>query len=44
MRSEAATAPARDPATLPRLALTAVIVLLLWPGLKLTEFDLIRTR
>lgn len=39
MRSEAATAPTRDPAALPRFALTAVIVLLLWPGFKLTEFD-----
>lgn len=31
--------PARDPAALPRFALTAVIVLLLWPGFKLAEFD-----
>ena len=30
----------RDPAALPRFALTAAIVLLLWPGFKLTEFDL----
>ncbi|MBI3054403.1 MAG: ABC transporter permease, partial [Betaproteobacteria bacterium] len=30
----------RDPAALPRLALTAVIVLLLWPGFRLAEFDL----
>src|SRR3990167_4525698 len=30
----------RDPAALPRLAATAVIVLLLWPGFRLTEFDL----
>ncbi|MBI2288959.1 MAG: ABC transporter permease subunit [Betaproteobacteria bacterium] len=32
--------PMRDPAALPRLALTAVIVLLLWPGFRLAEFDL----
>jgi phosphonate transport system permease protein len=30
----------RDPAALPRLALTLLIVLLLWPGFQLTEFDL----
>ena len=30
----------RDPAALPRFALTAAIVLLLWPGFTLTEFDL----
>ena len=29
----------RDPAALPRLALTIVAVVLLWPGLALTEFD-----
>ena len=29
----------RDPDALSRFALTAVIVLLLWPGFKLTEFD-----
>lgn len=34
-----ATATTRDPAALPRVALTAVIVLLLWPGFRLTEFD-----
>ncbi len=31
----------RDPAALPRLALTALIVILLWPGFRLTEFDLV---
>ncbi len=30
----------RDPAALPRFALAAVIVLLLWPGFRLAEFDL----
>ncbi|UAW99230.1 ABC transporter permease subunit [Halopseudomonas nanhaiensis] len=29
----------RDPAALPRLLLTALAVLLLWPGLVITEFD-----
>lgn len=29
----------RDPAALPRLLLTALIILLLWPGLVLTEFN-----
>lgn len=29
---------ARDPAALPRALLTAVLLLLLWPGLQLTEF------
>ena len=29
----------RDPAALPRLALVALLLLLLWPGLRLTEFD-----
>ncbi len=29
----------RDPAMLPRFALIVVILLVLWPGLKLTEFD-----
>ena len=41
MRSEAAAnTPLRDPAALPRFALTVVIVVLLWPGFELTEFDL----
>jgi len=31
----------RDPAVLPRLALTAVLLLLLWPGFRLAEFDLV---
>jgi phosphonate transport system permease protein len=30
----------RDPAALPRVALTVLIVVLLWPGFRLTEFDL----
>jgi phosphonate transport system permease protein len=30
----------RDPSALPRLALTGLIVMLLWPGFRLTEFDL----
>ncbi|MBI4205923.1 MAG: ABC transporter permease subunit [Betaproteobacteria bacterium] len=29
----------RDPAALPRLALTVLIIVLLWPGFRLTEFD-----
>ncbi|MEK6594572.1 MAG: ABC transporter permease subunit [Pseudomonadota bacterium] len=29
----------RDPAALPRFALTALVILLLWPGFRLTEFD-----
>jgi len=35
----AATIPLRDPAALPRLGLTLLFVLLLWPGFTLTEFD-----
>jgi phosphonate transport system permease protein len=34
------TPAARDPAAWPRLTLTAVMVLLLWPAFSLTEFDL----
>ncbi|MES2561177.1 MAG: ABC transporter permease subunit [Pseudomonadota bacterium] len=30
---------ARDPAAAPRLALTVLIIALLWPGFRLTEFD-----
>jgi phosphonate transport system permease protein len=37
--SAAATTP-RDPAALPRLGLTVLIVVALWPGFSLTEFDL----
>lgn len=37
MRKEASAA--RDPAALPRLALTALVIILLWPGFRLTEFD-----
>ena len=33
------TAP-RDPAALPRLLITALALLLLWPGLSLSELDL----
>jgi phosphonate transport system permease protein len=29
----------RDPAALPRLALAVLIIVVLWPGFKLTEFD-----
>lgn len=32
--------PPRDPSALPRFALTALVVILLWPGFRLTEFDL----
>ncbi|WP_028240433.1 PhnE/PtxC family ABC transporter permease [Stutzerimonas azotifigens] len=35
-----ATPAPRDPAALPRLVLTAVVILLLWPGLQLSELDL----
>jgi len=31
----------RDPAALPRFALTVLIILLLWPGFQLTEFDVV---
>jgi phosphonate transport system permease protein len=39
----AATANLRlkDPAALPRFALTALIIVMLWPGFRLTEFDLV---
>lgn len=37
MRKEASAA--RDPAALPRIALTALVIILLWPGFRLTEFD-----
>jgi len=40
VRSEAAIIPLRDPAALPRLGLTLLIVVLLWPGFTLAEFDL----
>ena len=33
------TGTIRDPAAGPRLALTLVIIALLWPGIRLTEFD-----
>jgi len=38
MSVEAAVVP-RDPAALSRLALTAFLILLLWPGFSLTEFE-----
>ena len=34
-----ASLASRDPALLPRLAITVVALLLLWPGLELAEFD-----
>jgi len=34
-----ASPASRDPALLPRLAITVVALLLLWPGLELAEFD-----
>jgi len=37
--SAAATRAPRDPAALPRLALAVLIIVLLWPGFRLTEFD-----
>lgn len=40
MSSKARVFPFRDPAALPRFALTALVILLLWPGFRLTEFDL----
>lgn len=40
MTDTAARSGPRDPAALPRLALTVLIVVLLWPGFRLTEFDL----
>lgn len=42
MLNPAQRAPAslRDPAALPRLALTGLVLLLLWPGLRLSELDL----
>ena len=39
MARDAAAAARHDPAALSRFALTVAIVLLLWPGFKLTEFD-----
>ena len=39
MQVGAATAVARDPALPARVALTVVLLLLLWPALELTEFD-----
>lgn len=35
-----AAAPPRDPAALPRLLLTLVVLALLWPGIRLSELDL----
>lgn len=39
MRGEASTVQLRDPAAGPRLLLTLGIIVLLWPGFRLTEFD-----
>lgn len=39
MNIEARTFAFRDPAALPRFALAALIIVLLWPGFRLTEFD-----
>jgi len=36
---EALAIPVRDPAAVPRLLLALGIIILLWPGFKLTEFD-----
>jgi phosphonate transport system permease protein len=38
--STTAIRPPHDPAALPRLGLTVLIVIVLWPGFRLTEFDL----
>jgi phosphonate transport system permease protein len=40
MTAAAVGSQLRDPSALPRLALTALIVVLLWPGFRWTEFDL----
>lgn len=39
MRGEGATVQLRDPAAVPRLILSIGIIVLLWPGFRLTEFD-----
>lgn len=39
MREEASTFQLRDPAAMPRLILSIGIIVLLWPGFRLTEFD-----
>lgn len=39
MRGDASLTHPRDPAALPRLALTALVLAALWPGFSLTEFD-----
>lgn len=39
MRGEASTVQLRDPAAVPRLILSIGIIVLLWPGFRLTEFD-----
>lgn len=39
MRGEASTIQLRDPAAVPRLILSIGIIVLLWPGFRLTEFD-----
>jgi len=40
VRSEEAAVQVRDPAAVPRLMLSIAIIVLLWPGFRLTEFDL----
>lgn len=39
MTAQADAARLRDPAAVPRLLLTLAIIVLLWPGFRLTEFD-----
>ena len=40
MSAAAAAWGPRDPSALPRAALTVLLIVLLWPGFRLTEFDL----
>ncbi|MGH8633033.1 MAG: PhnE/PtxC family ABC transporter permease [Burkholderiales bacterium] len=40
MAHAVSTLQPRDPAALPRLVLTVIVLALLWPGFSLTEFDL----
>jgi len=41
VNAEASAFRLRDPAALPRFALVALTIVLLWPGFSLTEFDLV---
>ena len=41
MNADASAFRLRDPAALPRLALVALTIVVLWPGFSLTEFDLV---